>query len=51
MKGEFGKMVTLQGDTMNAISLEDVIGQKTKNVVPDGELVTMARAMGVCIGD
>jgi len=51
MKGEFGKMVTLQGDTMGAISLEDVIGQKTKNVDPNGELVTLAKAMGVCFGD
>lgn len=51
MKGEFGKMVTLQGDTMSAVSLEDVIGQKTKNVDPCGELVTMAKAMGVCFGD
>lgn len=51
MKGEFGKMVTLQGDTMGAVSLEDVIGQKTKNVDPNGELVAMAKAMGVCFGD
>ena len=51
MKGEFGKMVTLQGDTMGAVSLEDVIGQKTKNVDPNGELVMMARAMGICFGD
>lgn len=51
MKGEFGKMVTLQGDTMSAVSLEDVIGQKTKNVEPNGELVTMAKAMGICFGD
>ena len=51
MKGEFGKMVTLQGDQIGSISLEDVIGQKTKNVEPTGELVTMAKAMGVCFGD
>lgn len=51
MKGEFGKMVTLQGDKMGAVSLEDVIGQKTKNVETTGELVTMAKAMGVCFGD
>ncbi len=51
MKGDFGKMVTLQGDTMGAVSLEDVIGKKTKNVEPNGELVTMARAMGICFGD
>jgi 6-phosphofructokinase 1 len=51
MAGGFGKMVTLQGDKIGAISLEDVIGQKTKNVDPNGELVTMAKAMGVCFGD
>ena len=51
MKGEFGKMVTLQGDEIRSVSLEDVIGQKTKNVDPNGELVTMAKAMGVCFGD
>lgn len=51
MKGEFGKMVTLQGDEIHAVSLEDVIGKKTKNVDPNGELVKMAKAMGVCFGD
>ena len=51
MKGDFGKMVTLQGDTIGAVSLEEVIGRETKNVDPRGELVTMARAMGVCFGD
>ncbi len=51
MKGEFGKMVTMQGDTIGAVSLEEVIGQKTKNVDPNGELVSMAKAMGVCFGD
>ena len=51
MKGEFGRMVALQGDEIVNVSLEDVIGQKTKNVDPNGELVTMAKAMGVCFGD
>ena len=51
MKGDFGKMVTLQGDTIGAVSLEDVIGRATKNVDPCGELVTMAKAMGVYFGD
>ena len=51
MKGEFGKMVTLQGDTIGAVSLEEVIGRDTKKVDPNGELVSMARAMGVCFGD
>ncbi len=51
MKGEFGKMVTLQGNEIKAVSIEDVIGRKTKNVDPDGELVTMAKSLGVCFGD
>lgn len=51
MKGEFGKMVTLQGDEIRSVPLEDVIGRKTKNVDPNGELVMMAKAMGVCFGD
>jgi 6-phosphofructokinase len=51
MKGGFGRMVALQGDQIVDVSLEDVIGQKTKNVDPNGELVTLAKAMGVCFGD
>ena len=51
MKGGFGRMVALQGDKIVDVSLEDVIGKKTKNVDPNGELVTMAKAMGVCFGD
>ncbi len=51
VKGEFGKMVTLQGDTIKAVSIEDVIGHQTKNIDPNGELVQMARAMGVSFGD
>ncbi len=51
MKGGFGRMVALQGDKIVDVALEDVIGQKTKNVEPDGELVTLAKAMGVCFGD
>lgn len=51
MKGGFGRMVALQGDKIIDVSLEDVIGQKTKNVDPDGEFVTLAKAMGVCFGD
>ncbi len=51
MKGDFGRMVALQGDKVTDVSLEDVIGQKTKNVEPNGELVTLAKAMGICFGD
>ena len=51
MQGKFGRMVALQGDEIVDVSLEEVIGQKTKNVDPNGELVTMAKAMGVCFAD
>lgn len=51
MKGKFGRMVALQGDRIVDVSLEDVIGQKTKKVDPSGELVAMARAMGISFGD
>ena len=43
VNGEFGKMVCLKGDTITSDTLENVIGQKTKNVNPDGELVKMAK--------
>ena len=51
MNGGFGRMVALKGDKIVDVSLEDVIGQKTKNVDPNGELVTLAKAMGICFGD
>lgn len=51
MKGSFGRMVALQGNEIVDMSLEDVIGQKTKNVDPNGEIVTFLKAMGLCFGD
>ena len=51
MNGGYGRMVALQGDKIVDVSLEDVIGQKTKNVDPTGEFVTLAKAMGICFGD
>ena len=51
MQGKFGNMVTLNGDKIVCAALEDVIGQKTKNVNPDSELVEVAKAMGICFGD
>ena len=51
MRGEFGRMVALKGDTITSVSLEEVIGAKTKNVEPDHELVGVARAMGISFGD
>ena len=51
MEGKFGRMVTLQGDEIKDVSLEDVIAKHTENVEPDGELVKVAKAMGICFGD
>ncbi len=51
MEGKFGNMVTLKGNAMSYDSLENVIGQKTKNVDPDGELVQFARNIGISFGD
>ena len=42
-------MVAQQDDEIVDISLEEAIGQKTKNVNPTGELVVLAKAMGVWI--
>ena len=51
MQGKFGNMVVLKGDKMGYESLEDVIGQQTKQVDPDGELIKMAKALGISFGD
>ncbi|MBE7030841.1 MAG: 6-phosphofructokinase [Ruminococcaceae bacterium] len=51
MEGKFGNMVTLKGNAMSYDSLENVIGQKTKNVDPDSELVQFAKNIGICFGD
>jgi 6-phosphofructokinase 1 len=49
-EGKFGNMVCLKGDTISYESLENVIG-KTKDVNPDGELVTIAKKIGISFGD
>ncbi len=51
MQGKFGNMVVLKGDEIGYASLEDVIGQENKKVDPQGELVSMAKALGICFGD
>ncbi len=51
MEGKFGNMVILQGDKIGYASLEDVVGQENKKVDPNGELVKMAKAQGICFGD
>ncbi|MDP4143743.1 MAG: 6-phosphofructokinase [Bacillota bacterium] len=49
-KGEFGKMVCLRGDKISSESLENVIG-KAKLVDEHGELVQVAKSIGVSFGD
>lgn len=51
MQGKFGNMVILNGDEISYASLEDVIGQENKQVDTDGEIVKMARGLGICFGD
>lgn len=48
--GKFGEMVCLKGDLISSVSLEDVIGFD-KNVDPEGELVNVARKIGISFGD
>lgn len=47
---KFGMMVSLQGDTITAVPIEEAVG-KLKNVPPDGELVRVAKSIGVEFGD
>ncbi|MGH4139533.1 6-phosphofructokinase [Clostridium sp.] len=48
--GKFGNMVCLTGNKISYAHLENVIGD-TKNVNPNGELVKVARAIGISFGD
>lgn len=49
-EGKFGNMVCLKGNKISYDSLENVIG-RTKNVDPNGELVKVARSIGISFGD
>jgi 6-phosphofructokinase 1 len=49
-KGIFGKMVALQGDKITEVSLEEAVG-KLKTVNAEGELVKIAKNLGVSFGD
>lgn len=49
-KGKFGNMVCLKGNLISYDSLENVIGAN-KNVNPTGELVTIAKKIGISFGD
>ena len=50
-QGLFGNMVTLKGQSMSYDSLENVIGQITKNVEPNSEMVKAAKSVGISFGD
>jgi 6-phosphofructokinase 1 len=49
-EGKFGRMVGLQGNSITSVSLEDAVG-KLKTVSPDGELVRIAKSLGLGFGD
>lgn len=49
-RGEFGKMVALRGGQIVPVEVSEAIGQ-LKRVDPNGELVRMAKSIGVCFGD
>ena len=50
-EGKFGQMVCLKGDELSSDSLENVIGQKSKLVNPEGELVRVAKKIGISFAD
>ena len=48
--GQFGKMVCLRNECIGCVDFVEAIG-KLKVVNPKGELVQMARSIGICFGD
>ena len=49
-EGKFGQMVALHGDSIVSVDVAHAIGH-LKEVDPKGELVKMARAIGIGFGD
>jgi phosphofructokinase-like protein len=49
-EGAFGKMVCLRGGRVEAVNIAEAVGAM-KCVDPNGELVRVARATGMCFGD
>jgi ATP-dependent phosphofructokinase / diphosphate-dependent phosphofructokinase len=49
-KGDFGKMVCLRSQRIETVEFSKAIG-RLKTVKPHGELVSTARAIGICFGD
>ena len=49
-QGQFGKMVSLKDGIIQSVDIEEAV-RITRVVDPQGELVRIARATGVCLGD
>jgi phosphofructokinase-like protein len=49
-RGEFGRMVCLRAARVESVELAEALGV-IKAVDPNGEMVTAARAIGICFGD
>jgi 6-phosphofructokinase 1 len=49
-QGKFGQMVCLRDGAIGCVTIADAIGQ-LKRVDPGGELVSTARAIGICFAD
>ncbi|MEE4312687.1 MAG: ATP-dependent 6-phosphofructokinase [candidate division KSB1 bacterium] len=50
VKGEYGKMVALQGDKIGSIPVEEV-GGKCRTVPLDSPIIAAARSVGTCLGE
>ncbi|HUQ49852.1 MAG TPA: 6-phosphofructokinase [Terriglobales bacterium] len=48
--GKFGRMVCLKGTRIQSVHISEAVG-KLKTVEPDGEMVNMAKAIGISFGD
>ncbi len=49
-RGDFGKMVALRGARIETVDISEACGAM-KRVNPEGEMVRIAKAIGVCFGD
>jgi phosphofructokinase-like protein len=49
-RGDFGKMVALRGARIATVDIAEAVGAM-KRVNPEGELVRVAKTIGVCFGD
>jgi 6-phosphofructokinase 1 len=50
LRGEFGRMVTLQGGRLTSIPIDEVAG-KNRGISADDPLLVCARQIGVMLGD